>query len=146
MKEFLQAMKYCILSQILCWGLFIILDENMLTNQSNAETSALFVGLGLLILILVLYFCNSNKLIKKYQLNSIKFNVSLTFIWIGLSLITSKFLLDLVDKHVLHICSGWYCFLNGIEYGLYAILMIILVIIILIIKLIIKIYKHFKKA
>lgn len=148
MKEFFQALKYCTLLQILCWIVFIALDENRFINQSNAELLALFGGIGLLLAIIILYFLKSNKIIKKHQLSSIKFNISLALIWNILSIFISIFLLVLIDKGLLHICRGdsWACFLNGIEYVLYPILMIVVVILVVIIKKIIKIYKYFKKA
>ena len=147
MKEFIKAIKCVTICQLLCWGIFILCDENKFVSQSSAESMAIISGIILLIALLIIYFVFGNRFIKKYNINSIKFNIFLLILWIVISLLVMVVLIGLVDINYLHVCqtSGWGCFLNGIEYGLQGIYMVILAILILIIKLIILFYKFITK-
>lgn len=147
MKEFLYAIKYTIIFQILCWGIFILCDENKLISQSDAENLALYSGIAILIGLLVIYYICVKKIIKKHNLNSTKFNIILLLLWSVSSKLITNGLNTLVINKKIHICqgSGWECFLNGIEYDIEGLLMIALAILILIINLIIIIYKYIKK-
>ena len=146
MKEFTKALKCVLIYQLICWGIFILCDENKFVSQSTAEGNAIINGIILLIGLLILYLVFINKFIAKNNLNSKKFNIFLFILWAVISILISSILLNLVGEY-LHICrgEGWDCFLNGIEYGLQGIFMVFLAILILIIKLIIKIYKYFAK-
>lgn len=146
-KEFIKALKCVLIYQLICWGVFILCDENKFVSQSTAEGNAIIGGIILLIGLLILYFVYVNKFIAKNNLNSKKFNIFLFILWVITSILISFILLNLVGEH-LHICrgEGWDCFLNGIEYGLQGIFMVWLAILILIIKIIIKFYKKITKS
>ena len=145
MKEFIKALKCVLLSQLLCWGIFILCDENKFVSRTTAEHIAMIVGPILLIMVLILYFVFKNKLIQKNKLNSKKFNIFLFIIWIIFTILI-YFILEFLVGEYLHICDGysWTCFLNGIEYLLYAVLVFLFPILTLIISLIIKLFKFIK--
>lgn len=149
MKEFTRSLICVLLSQLVCWGAFILCDENKFISQNTAEHMAMIVGSILLILILVLYFVFKNKFITKNKLNSKKFNIFLFVIW-QISTILIYFVLESLIGKYLHACTqksvlDWSCFLNGIEYLLYGILSFLLPVLILIINLIIKLFKYIKR-
>lgn len=146
MKELGKALKISAILQFICWGLFILLDENKIMNQNLAEETALVTGIVILIGIIVLYFIKANKYITKNQLRSTRFNIFLAGSWILLSIIISYILLYLVNNGYLHECrsSGWGCFLNGIEYAIECFLMILQAAIFLLIKSILRFYKYIK--
>ena len=148
MKEFTKSIKCVLLYQIICWGLFILCDENKLISQTLSEEIAMITGIIVLIVLLIIYFIFSNKYIKKNNLDSKKFNILLFIIWIISSISIMFVLFNLVENEYLHVCdgSGWDCFLNGIEYGIEGILMIFLAILILIIRIIIMFYKYIVKS
>ena len=147
MKEFINAIKCTIICQLLCWGIFIICDENKYISQSSAESLAIISGIIMLVILLVIYFISVNKYIKNKNMNSIKFNVILFTLWSVTSILITFGLNSLVDNKILHVGqgSGWSCFLNGFEYIMEGFFMIALVILIIIIKLIIFLYKYFTK-
>ena len=147
MKEFINAIKCTIICQLLCWGIFIICDENKYISQSSAESLAIISGIIMLVILLVIYFISVNKYIKNKNMNSIKFNVILFTLWSVTSILITFGLNSLVDNKILHVCqgSGWSCFLNGIEYAVEGFFMIALVILILCIKIIIVLYKYITK-
>ena len=147
MKEFINAIKCTIICQLLCWGIFIICDENKYISQSSAESLAIISGIIMLVILLVIYFISVNKYIKNKNMNSIKFNVILFTLWSVTSILITYGLISLVDNKILHVCQGdgWACFLNGIEYAVEGFFMIALVILILCIKIIIVLYKYITK-
>ena len=146
MKELGKAIKLSFVFQVICWGIFLICDENKLMQRTSAEDIALLMGIVILIGLIVLYFIKINKYISKNQLRSTRFNIFLAISWIILSIIISYLLLGLVESGHLHVCktSGWDCFLNGIEYALECFLMILQAFIVLLIKSIIRFYKYIK--
>jgi len=147
MKELIKALLYTIIFQLISWGLFTICDEFPLLNRSNAELLATILGIAILIIVLIMYFLFETKIIKKYNLNSIKFNTSLIILWIIFSICGILLTSYLIDKDILHYClsdenSSWMpCFLNGIEYSLFGFGLIIQSIIITLWKMIYTIYK-----
>lgn len=143
MKEFFRALLYVLITQIACWGIFILCDEFPLLSQSSAESLALVVGLIFSIIILVLYLVVVKKIIKKYELNSKRFNIFLILLWIVISILSLMSFLWLVEEELLHVCksSGWDCFLNGIEYGIYGLLLVIVAIVVIIVKILSAIYR-----
>lgn len=146
MKEFLKALKYVILFQIISWGIFILVDESPFIIKTSAEMVSILVGIFLLIILLLLYFIFSKKVIVKNSYNSIIFIASLLILWIIFSILGIYITLKLVDIGVLHYCSGggWNCFLNGIEYGLFGFGMLIIVGIIILWNIIYYCYKLIK--
>ena len=112
MKEFLKALKYVILFQIISWGIFILVDESPFIIKSSAEMVSILVGIFLLIILLLLYFIFSKKVIVKNSYNSIIFIASLLILWIIFSILGSYITLKLVFICVLYYCSGggWNCF------------------------------------
>lgn len=146
MKELLNAIKCTIICQLICWGLFILCDENKFIEQADAENLASISSIIILTILLVVYFLYANKYIKKHNLNPIRFNIILFILWIGSSILISNTLTNLVINEKLHICQdhGWNCFLNGFEYTIEAFFMITLAVLILIINIIIAIYKYIK--
>ncbi len=147
MKEFFKALLYVFITQIVCWGIFTLCDEFPLINQDNAESLALTIGLLLSLIILILYFVFVKVIINKNKLNSKLFNVFLISLWIVISLLNSYIFTSLVDEGVLHYCEsyGWNCFLNGIEYVMYGILLVVVSLVIILWKIFSGIYRFFKK-
>lgn len=148
MKEFIKAIKLVIIYQFICWGTFILCDENKFILQSTVSGIAIVSGILLLISILILYFVFINKFIEKNNLNSVKFKTFLFILWVIFSIVISSIFVNLITNGYFHICqtTGWDCFLNGFEYFLYGIFMVLLVILILIIKLIIVFYQRIVKS
>ena len=148
MKELLNAIKYTIICQLVCWGIFILCDEIKYIPQSEAESLAGYSGLAILIILLVCYFIYSDKYIERNNLNSKKFNIFLFFLWSITSILMMYGLFFLVDNEILHICqgTGWECFLNGFEYIIQGCFMVATAVLILIIKIIIALYKHITKS
>ena len=146
MKELAKALKISILFQFICWGIFLLIDENNILKRSTRETTTVLVGIILLIGLLVLYFMKVNKYIDKNNLRPLRFNIFLVISWVLLSIIISYIFLTFIEKGYLHVCkqSGWECFLNGIEYALECILMILQASILVLIKSIIRLYKYIK--
>ena len=151
MKEFINAIKCTIICQLICWGVFILCDENKYISQylsySCAETVAMNSGIVILIVLLVFYFISANKYVKNNNMNSKKFNIILFFLWSATSILITLVLTSLVANNVLHVCqeSGASCFLNGIEYVAEGFFMVALAVLILIIKIIIIFYKYITK-
>ena len=81
MKEFINALKYSLLFQIITWLVFFLFDEYKFVRNANISNIAIIAGIILLTITLVLYFVFGNKIIRKNKLNSKKFNLSLFFIW-----------------------------------------------------------------
>ena len=144
MKEFTKAIIVVLIGQLLSWGLFILCDESKLMEQGTAENTALLVSLLFSIALIIIYFIYSKKFIKKYELNSVKFNSFLFSFWIILSYIIMNFMFIQIDKGYLHVCKDD-CFLNGIEYGANGLFMVSSAIIILLIKLLILIINKLKE-
>lgn len=136
MKEISNALKYSLISQLTCWIIF---------SLSNVD-ACLIIGIFLLIILLYIYIKYNNKIIKKNNLNSNIYNVFLFIFWIIMSILFPLGLYPLVDKYI-HICNadGWDCFLNGVQFFVYAFFMICLAILIVIGKFILKIYHYYKK-
>lgn len=122
------------------WGLFVFCDEFIATDF------AVISGIVFLIISVVIYFAIENKLIKKLDITRIKFTINALIIWNVLNIIIAIPLNVLVDKGILSYCSGggWGCFLNGIEYLIFPILVAIASLVILFCKLIFLIYKKLK--
>ena len=98
MKEFINAIKCTIIFQLLCWGIFIIFDENKYISQSTTESLAIISGIIILIALLVVYFIYSDKYIKKNNMNSYNFNIILFSSWSATSLLVTYGLIYLVNK------------------------------------------------
>lgn len=142
MREFLNALKWSLIFQVICWGSFILFDENGIFEVAFA----MILGVILLIGVLIYYFKYCNKYLEKNNLNSLKFNISLFVIWFFMTIGMTAFLLELIENDYLHYCGGggWDCFLNGIEYLFHGFFMVILSLIIGVIKIFICIYKFIK--
>lgn len=140
MREFSKSLLYVFVTQIVCWGIFILCDELV------DEGLALILGVVFAISVFILYFVCVKKIIDKNKLNSIRFNVFLNFLWVGFSILHTSILLYLVDKGILHYCEpiGWSCFLNGLEYAMHGILLIIISVMIVLWKAFNGIYNFFK--
>ncbi len=144
MKELLHAIKCVIILQIIAWGVFTLCDETIFASD---EQIALIIGIIFLISILILYFIYINKYIKKYNLHNTRFNSFLFILWSIISFLSLNGMLSLVNKKALHVCegTGWSCFLNGIEYGIYGICMLIIAGIIVLIQFIKTLFKRINK-
>lgn len=147
MKEFLKALKYAIIFQIISWGIFILVDESPFIIKSNAEMISIWIGIFLLLILILLYFIFSKKVIIKNNLNSLAFNINLLVLWVIFSIMGIYVTLKLVDMRVLHYCggTGWDCFLNGIEYGLFGFGMLTILGIIMLWNTIYYCYKFIRK-
>ena len=141
-KTFFSAIKWGLLFQIVCWGSFILFDENSFMD----EGAAIICGIIILIGVLVFYLLKVNKYLKKNNFKPLMFNIILFIFWVISSFAMTALLLELVNNGYLHVCSGgWDCFLNGIEYPIYGFFMVVLGIVILLINIIILIYKFINK-
>ena len=59
MKEFIEALKWTIICQLLCWGFFILCDEKYISQSSSVEF-ALNSGVIILIILFFIYFVEHN--------------------------------------------------------------------------------------
>lgn len=142
-KTFFSAIKWGLLFQAICWGSFILFDE----NSFMGEGAAIICGIIILIGVLVFYLLKANKYLKKNKFKPLMFNIILFIFWVISSFAMTTLLLELVNNGYLHVCGGdgWDCFLNGIEYFFYGLFMVVLAILIILINIIIMIYKFIKK-
>lgn len=147
MKELINATKCTIICQLICWGAFILCDENKYMSQSSANSLASISGIIILLLLFVIYFIYSDKYIKNNNMNSLKFNILLFFTWSVLSWLIMWILLNLMSHGIFHPCQGSNLFscLDRIVYIYEAFSMIGIAILILIIKVIILLYKSITK-
>lgn len=145
MKELKYALMYASISQMLLWLIFMVFDELIM---SDYELYVLYFGISLLIVLFILYFIHNNEIIKNHKLKSMKFKVFEYSIWTILSVAMMIITLILIDNRLLHPCSigGWDCFLNGLEYQLYAICMLIFIVLIIVIEIIIYFVKKIKHS
>lgn len=145
-KEFLKALLYTVLIQILIWGIYIYFNELAGYIGSN-ELKLLMILLCLIPLFM--YFIFNKKVIEKHNLESKRFNIYLSITWTGLSfsmiILTGKFISMLEDLGILHKCLGWECFLDGIEYLIFGIGMILQVVLVSGYKLCCYLYKKIVK-
>ena len=63
MKEFKKSLKHVVLVQIICWLIFILIDENKFTSQSTAEDISVIAGIVIQLIVLVIYFIFAKKII-----------------------------------------------------------------------------------
>lgn len=125
------------------WTIFFILDEaNYLTLDIRSNIS-LGVTLILLLAIVVLYFIFEDKLLKKFKLDKLTYNLVLFPTWCILNYSLTLFFAKLISKEAIHYCDltevdlfFGTCHLNGIEYSLYGYISILVIILLLLIKLI----------
>ena len=75
MKELKYSLLYTLVLQILCWTLFLVCYEFPYINKNNAELLASIVGIVLIVITSVLYVLFNNKIIKKHELKSTKYNI-----------------------------------------------------------------------
>ena len=143
MKEFKNAMIYVLLSQGLCWLIFYLFDDQKYVFNADISNSASIIGIICLIVLLILYFVFTNKIVTKNKLNFKKFNIFLFLIWIFVQ-IPVAFILDII-LDAIRPCESFGCILIGFEYFIQWFLMLLFPILIFIINLIIKLCKHIKK-
>ena len=131
MKELKYSLLYTFIFQGISWSIFTVGNESLIIP--------FIVSFAIIPLaIVVLYFLLSNDLINRNGLDKLKFNIILSFIWIFITGVNTSIFIKLVDNHILSICngSGFDCFLNGIEYLLFGVILGLIVLVIAIIKLI----------
>ena len=135
MKELKHGLLWGFVLQLVSWLLFIIIDEFI----SVGADFTLIVGILFSILLIILYFICVKKITAKYELKNGLFKIFLFIIWGLLSIGVTFFTSYLVEQGILQKCSGdgWSCFLNGIEYILYGMILLALETIIAFIELII---------
>jgi hypothetical protein len=143
MKEFKNAMIYVLLSQGLCWLIFYLFDDQKYVFNADISNSASIIGIICLIVLLILYFVFTNKIVTKNKLNIKKFNIFLFLIWIFIQ-IPVAFILDII-LDAIRPCESFGCIFIGFEYFIQWFLMLLFPILIFIINLIIKLCKHIKK-
>ena len=143
MKEFKNALIYVLLSQVFCWLMFYLFDDQKYVFNARISMSASIIGIICLIVLLIIYFVFAKKIVTKKKLNSKKFNVFLFLIWMFMQIPSYN-----VCNYVLGIirpCETFGCILIGFEYVIQWLLMLLFPILILIINLIIKLCKYIKK-
>jgi len=140
-KEFKNALKYTFLLQVVNWGIFILFNEIIFVDH---EDLTLIIGGFSLLVSLIIYFRYSGKNVEKNKYNSKLFNGLLMILWIVFS-ISGMIIVDiLIQNGLISQCSGWGCFLNGLEYFLFGIGMQLQVVIVIVWKFLYKIYKFFR--
>lgn len=143
MKNFLKSLIPILIVQLMCWGVFIIISETTHFYNMDSEKISSVVGIICLIGVLTLYFINAKKYAKKLDINLLKLNITWVILWDSLAIAIGMLLVHLTDIGVLHICNEtgiFACFLDGIEYALYAVSMVQLSIIVILLNLICWIY------
>ena len=144
MKEFKNAFIYSLLSQSFCWLMFYLFDDQKYVFNANDSKSASIIGIICLIMLLIIYFLFTKKIVTKNKLNSKKFNIFLFFTWMFIqipSYIICNYVLEIIRP-----CEWFGCILIGFEYYLQWFLMLLFPILILIINLVIKFCKYVKKT
>lgn len=111
MKEFLKSLLIITIIQIITWSVFVLLAE------FDTET-ALWTCLIECIVLIPLYLIYIPKIIKKYNLKSIRFHIFNYIFWALYSFGLAYIFIWLMDNTSFHNCTstGWGCFLWGIEY------------------------------
>lgn len=114
MKELKASLVICLITQIISWLLFMICDF-LPISINNKITISLIFNIIISLICIIMYFIMHNKIISKYNLKSIRFNIFLFIIWNILSIGFMYLILFLVDIKVLH-SSNSKSFYNGLEY------------------------------
>ncbi len=114
MKELKVSLVICLITQIISWILFMICDF-LPISINNKITISLILNIIISLICIIMYFIMHNKIISKYNLKSLRFNIFLFIIWNILSIGFMYLILFLVDIKVLH-SSNSKSFYNGLEY------------------------------
>lgn len=114
MKELKVSLVICLITQIISWLLFMICDF-LPISINNKITISLILNIIISLICIIMYFIMHNKIISKYNLKSLRFNIFLFIIWNILSIGFMYLILFLVDIKVLH-SSNSKSFYNGLEY------------------------------
>lgn len=114
MKELKVSLVICLITQIISWILFMICDF-LPISINNKITISLILNIIISLICIIMYFIMHNKIINKYNLKSLRFNIFLFIIWNILSIGFMYLILFLVDIKVLH-SSNSKSFYNGLEY------------------------------
>lgn len=114
MKELKASLVICLITQIISWLLFMICDF-LPISINNKITISLILNIIISLICIIMYFIMHNKIISKYNLKSLRFNIFLFIIWNILSIGFMYLILFLVDIKVLH-SSNSKSFFNGLEY------------------------------
>ncbi len=114
MKELKVSLVICLITQIIIWLLFMICDF-LPISINNKITISLILNIIISLICIIMYFIMHNKIISKYNLKSLRFNIFLFIIWNILSIGFMYLILFLVDIKVLH-SSNSKSFFNGLEY------------------------------
>ena len=114
MKELKISLVICLITQIISWLLFMICDF-LPISINNKITISLILNIIISLICIIMYFIMHNKIISKYNLKSLRFNIFLFIIWNILSIGFMYLILFLVDIKVLH-SSNSKSFYNGLEY------------------------------
>lgn len=136
MKNILRAFIYALLGQILCWGTFFLIDKYI---ASKGAIIALFFGIILLMILLILCFKYNKKIVEKHNLDFKKFNIYFAIFWLIFTLIVSYFAYQTIDISLVKECQecrsitkeghGCSCYLSGIEYEFYSAFLIVVLLI-----------------
>ena len=151
MKELKYSLLYTLVLQTLCWTLFLVCYEFPYINKNNAELLASIVGIVLIVITSILYILFNNKIIKKHELKSTKYNIFLMIFWVVFTCIITITVNELIEKDILHACyndpnNTWLkCFLNGIECLIFGLEFLIQTLVLVLIKIIKKILKKLIK-
>ncbi len=114
MKELKVSLVICLITQIISWLLFMICDF-LPISINNKITISLILNIIISLICIIMYFIMHNKIISKFNLKSLRFNIFLFIIWNILSIGFMYLILFLVDIKVLH-SSNSKSFYNGLEY------------------------------
>lgn len=114
MKEFIKSFIIVLIIQLISWVLFISCDF-IPVSINNKINISLSLNIIISLICIILYYTMHNKLISKYNLKSLKFNIFLFIIWNILSIGFMYLVLYLVDMNILHSTNSKSIY-NGLEY------------------------------
>ena len=140
MKELKKTLFLSIIYQLLCWIPMIIACE-------FDKDIGVYLGVTCLVILIILYFIYKYILLKDKNYTNWKYNLffginSIVLIYIILTIVSKLLSLGILSHCV---STDWNCFLNGLEYLVFAIYDVISIGIIISIEIIVVIVKYIIK-
>lgn len=121
-NEILFNIKQVLILQIIYWLIFIITFE--LISNIISDDVVYISGFGGLIIYFIYYFYKKNKIIKKNKFSEKKYIISYIVSWIIIGIILGIIILCLREIELIGACPKTNdCFLYGLEYVFFIVLM-----------------------
>lgn len=137
MKEFLKALEHVSIVQLTAFIFFMFIN-GVLSGIRTIELYYIIPFVSIVVLLFIYYY-NVNNVLKKYKLESFKYNTYLFFLWNAYSLLIMFITLFVLDKFL-----SFDIIFYGLLFYLEYISLVFLSLLILIINIIILVYKKIK--